>query len=159
MNASGPALRDIHVPTVSWWPPAIGWWLLAALALIAIVAGVLLVIRYRRRLHPRRAARRELEALAARYARDHDTHALAAGLSKLLRRIALLIEPAAAARGSPGWRAFLESRAPGAFDDAQLVTLLEAPYRPQAVLDAEALLSATRTWCERALRKGVQSPA
>ena len=159
MNASGPALRDIHVPTVAWWPPAIGWWLLAALALIAIVAGVLLVIRYRRRLHPRRAARRELEALAARYARDRDTHALAAGLSKLLRRIALLIDPAAAARGSTGWRVFLESRAPGAFDDAQLVMLLEAPYHAHAVLDAEALLSATRIWCERALRKGVQSPA
>ncbi|HET6906073.1 MAG TPA: DUF4381 family protein, partial [Rhodanobacteraceae bacterium] len=35
---TGPALRDIRVPPVSWWPPAIGWWLLAALVLIAIVA-------------------------------------------------------------------------------------------------------------------------
>lgn len=159
MNANGPVLRDIHVPPVSWWPPAIGWWLLAALVLIAITAGVRLVIRHRRRQHPRRAARRELDALAARFAQDRDPQALAAGLSKLLRRIALMIEPAAATKDSTGWRAFLEHRAPGAFDNEQLGALLEAPYRARAVFDAEALLAAARTWCERALRKGARAPA
>lgn len=159
MKASGPALRDIHVPPASWWPPAIGWWLLAALVLIGITVSVLLVMRYRRRLHPRRAVRREFERLAACYAQGRDAHALAAGLSKLLRRIALMIEPAAAARDSIEWRAFLASHAPGAFDDAQLATLLEAPYRPHPAFDAEALLASTRTWCERALRKGVRRPA
>lgn len=159
MSANGPVLRDIHVPAVSWWPPAIGWWLLAILALIAMVAGVLLVLRYRRRLHPRRAMRRELEMLAARFAQDRDAHALAADVSKLLRRTALMLEPAAAADASARWRAFLAGRAPGAFDDAQLATLLEAPYRAQPVFDGEALLVSARTWCERALRKGVRSPA
>ena len=112
MNANGPALRDIHVPPVSWWPPAIGWWLLAVLVLVAMVVSVWLALRYRRRLHPRRAARRELEMLAAHFARDRDARALAAGVSKLLRRIALIIEPAAAARDSIQWRVFLASRAP-----------------------------------------------
>ena len=42
MNAaSGPDLRDIHLPpTPSWWPPAPGWWLLAIVVLIAIATGV-----------------------------------------------------------------------------------------------------------------------
>lgn len=156
---TGPALRDIHVPPVSWWPPATGWWLLAALVLIAIGAGVWLVGRHRRRAYPRRAARRELDALAARFARDRDAHVLAAELSRLLRRIALMIEPAAAARGADGWRDFLERRAPGAFDDGQLGALLEAPYRADAAFEAEALLAATRRWCECALRKGVRLSA
>ncbi|HET7557113.1 MAG TPA: DUF4381 domain-containing protein [Rhodanobacteraceae bacterium] len=159
MNANGPTLRDIHVPTVSWWPPAVGWWLLAAVLLIAIVACVLLVLRYRRLLHPRRAARHRLDTLAMRFAQDGDTHALAAGVSKLLRRIALMVEPAAAARDSTDWRAFLSRRVPGAFDDAQLATLLEAPYRAQPEFDGEALLASARSWCERALRKGVRTPA
>jgi hypothetical protein len=159
MNASGPALRDIHVPPVSWWPPATGWWLLALVALIAIVASVSVVIHRRRRAHPRRAVGRELDALAARFAQNGDRRALAAGVSRLLRRIALMIEPSAAARDSSGWSAFLESRAPGAFDDEQLRALLEAPYRPQPAFDAEALLASTRHWCERALREGVRRPA
>jgi hypothetical protein len=156
MNANGPVLRDIHVPAVSWWPPAIGWWLLAASVLVAIVAGTWLVIRHRRRVHPRRAARRELDALAARFARDRDPGALAAGVSKLLRRVALIVEPAAATRNSAGWRDFLQHRAPGAFDEEQLRALVEAPYRAHPVLDAEALLASTRRWCERALRKGAR---
>ena len=77
----------------------------------------------------------------------------------MLRRIALLIEPAASARDSREWRAFIEHRAPGAFDDAQLATLLEAPYRAHSVFDAEAMLASARTWCERALRQRVRSPA
>lgn len=159
MNANGPALRDIHVPPVSWWPPAPGWWLLAAVVLIAMVAGVWLVVRQRRLAHPRRAARHEIEAMAARFAQDGDAHALAADVSKLLRRIALMVEPAAAARDSNEWRAFLASRAPGAFDDAQLATLLEAPYRAHPTFDAEALLASARSWCERALRERARSPA
>lgn len=156
---TGPALRDIRVPPVSWWPPAIGWWLLAALVLIAIVAGVWLVVRHHRRALPHRAARRELDALAARFARDRDPRALAAGVSKLLRRIALMIEPAAASKDLAGWRAFLERRAPGAFADEQFAALLEAPYRAHPALDAEALLAATGRWCERALRKGARLSA
>lgn len=159
MNANGPALRDIHVTMVSWWPPAIGWWLLAALASAAIVAGVLLALRWRRRVHPLRVVRRELGGLGERFARERDAHALAAGLSRLLRRIALMVEPAAAARGATEWRAFLERRAPGAFEEEQLNALLEAPYRPHSEFDAEALLASARRWCERALRKGVRPPA
>lgn len=152
MNASGPTLRDIHVPPVTWWPPAIGWWMLAILALIVLAGGMALMVRARRRAQPRRAARRELEVLAARFARDRNSHALAAGLSRLLRRIALMIEPAAAAKDAAGWRAFIERRAPGAFGDEQLGVLLEAPYRAHPHFDAEDLLAAARTWCERALR-------
>lgn len=70
-----------------------------------------------------------------------------------------MVEPAAAAKDTAGWRAFLEHRAPGAFDDEQLEALLEAPYRALPILDAEALLASTRNWCERVLRKGGRLPA
>jgi len=159
MTATGPILRDIHVPSVPWWPPALGWWLLVALVLMAVVVGALLTARHRRRVQPRYAARRELDSFAAQYARDRDLHALAARLSQLLRRIALMIEPDAAASDSTAWRVFLEHRAPGAFDNEQLIALLDAPYRAHSVFDAEALLASTRNWCERALRKGVRPPA
>ncbi|HXS73519.1 MAG TPA: DUF4381 domain-containing protein [Rhodanobacteraceae bacterium] len=158
MSAGGPVLRDIHLPQVPWWPPAIGWWVLAALLLVVICASVIFVIRARGRMRPRRAVRRELGALASRFARDGDAVALAAGLSRLLRRIALMLEPAAAARNADAWRAFLQQRAPDAFNGDQLAALLEAPYRAHAVFDGEALLAATDRWCASALQRRIRQP-
>jgi len=48
-------LRDIHLPgLIGWWPPAPGWWLVAALALAALVAFGLY---YRSGRHRRAALR------------------------------------------------------------------------------------------------------
>lgn len=50
-------LRDIHLPaTISWWPPAIGWWLLSVI-FAAMLAFFLnrLIKNYRRNLYRRQA--------------------------------------------------------------------------------------------------------
>jgi len=81
-------LRDIHLPPpVPFWPPAPGFWALAALVLLAGVATA--VWLRRRRQSPRRAALGELEVLAGRFAGDADRAALAEALTTLLRRVAL----------------------------------------------------------------------
>jgi len=82
------ALRDIHLPDpIAFWPPAPGWWLLAA-ASIALAIFVALRVRARRR-SPERFAMQIVDALAARFEQDGDRLALATGLSQLLRRVAL----------------------------------------------------------------------
>ena len=152
MNTAGPQLHDIHLPQLSWWPPAIGWWLLATLILLAFVALFFVWLRGRRTRALRRATQRELAALAARYARDRNDLALTAGLSRLLRRIALLLRPEVAAKNDSAWRAFLSDCAHPVFTNEQLDALIEAPYRAHVSLDAETLLAATWQWCVRALR-------
>lgn len=155
MNATGPQLRDIRLPRVPWWPPAIGWWVLAGMVLLACAIGVAIWWRGRRERGWRRATRDEIAALAARHAHDRDDAALAAGLSRLLRRIALLLKPEAAARDDAAWRAFLTGadRARASFSEEQLDTLATAPFRAHASFDAEALLDATRRWCDTAMRR------
>lgn len=153
MNANRPALRDIHLPPVSWWPPAPGWWVLTALIVLLIAASIWWVLRRHKHAMPRRAAQRELDALAARHARDHDDAALLARVSRLLRRIALLLEPAVAARDGAAWRAFLQTRGQDAFDHTQLDALVDAPYRARIAIDAQQLLAAARRWCECALKR------
>lgn len=81
-------LRDIHLPeAVAFWPPAPGWWLLAAL-LLATALGVAAWRRFRRR-SLRRAALRELDDIRTGYSQDEDLSQLALRLSTLLRRVAI----------------------------------------------------------------------
>src|SRR5690606_10977785 len=89
-------LRDIHLPPEpAFWPPAPGWWLLAA---VLLGAGLVLgrhLLRWRARRRWRRAIEAELDAIAAD--RERDLAARATALSALLRRVARLIDPAAVA--------------------------------------------------------------
>ncbi len=83
-------LRDIHLPEpVSWWPPAPGVWILAALAALLLVLIVLWLAVRQRRQRIRREARRELAALRKRWCAVQDTAEATAALSQLLRRVGL----------------------------------------------------------------------
>ena len=51
MQAQELVLRDVHVPAApSMWPPAPGWWLLAAAALTVIAVIWFLKLRQQRKL-------------------------------------------------------------------------------------------------------------
>lgn len=142
--ATGPELRDIHLPpSPSWWPPAPGWWILAALALVLLIAVGVYINKLLRRRRRRLLLIAEFERTVAS-ARD-DRPALAAALSAFLRRIALCREPAAAATTGDAWLAHLD-RAVGSNEFSAGIgrVLLDAPYRAQADYDASALIALVR---------------
>ncbi len=153
MNAEGPVLRDIHVPDAAWWPPAPGWWLLV-LVVLSLAAIAVWGYRRRQRLRPLRAALREIDRIEAAFSRNGDPATLAAECSRLLRRVALCVDPRAAASHGEAWRLFLHDHAGDARMAAQLDVLLEAPYRDKPALEGRALLEAVRASCRRALRRG-----
>ncbi|MEO5338146.1 MAG: DUF4381 domain-containing protein [Magnetospirillum sp. WYHS-4] len=135
-------LRDIVVPEdVSAWPPGIGWWLAGLLG--AAAAGFLGWWWYRRG-SLRREAVAELNRLHAVFFAERDLTALAAGLSVLLRRVALARHPRTEVASLTGaaWTDFL---GPG-FDD-----LADLPYRPPLPVPGDlrrgrALISRARKW-------------
>lgn len=149
--AAGPVLRDIHVPPAAWWPPAPGWWLLAAL--LAVGAALAAWWWWNRR-GPRAtlaAALREVDALEARFGRDGDRAALAAGASRLLRRICVRVEPGVASQRGEAWQALLRRYAKDDVAATTLARLIDAPFEAHPALDAGALLAALRGWCRQAL--------
>ncbi len=76
-------LRDIAEPVaVSWWPPAVGWWVLLGAALIGMAIYMIHAIRDRRSNVYRRIAIKEVEA-----AMDN------AAISQILKRTALVAFP------------------------------------------------------------------
>ncbi|HEU0277315.1 MAG TPA: DUF4381 domain-containing protein [Rhodanobacteraceae bacterium] len=158
MNAAGPILRDIHVAPAGWWPPAPGWWLLAALAVLA-VAGVWLAVRWRARRGPLRTALQELDALAQTYAREGDVAGVLDQASRLVRRIARRIDPAVTSQTGEAWRAFVRRHAGRGQDAVVLDALLEPRFRRAPDVDMDALLVALRKWCRAALRHpGARTP-
>ncbi len=156
MGAAGDplaGLRDIHLPaTVNWWPPAPGWWALAAALALGLALAVWLVLRWRRG-RVRRAALRELRALETAYAEAGDAGAFAADLSRLLRRYALQRFPRREVAGLTGqdWLRFLDTTGGrGQFAEGPGRALTIAPYRPPQSLDVPALAGLGRRWIERA---------
>lgn len=98
-------LRDIHVPPAPpLWPPAPGWWILAAV--LAIAAGAALAWH----LHRRRRLRR-VEALFDDTLARAETPAQAiAAMSELLRRAARTRDPRADHLHGEAWLDWLRAR-------------------------------------------------
>jgi hypothetical protein len=146
-------LRDIHLPGAApFWPPAPGWWVVAAL--VVLLVGWVSVVAWRRR-DRERARRRLLDALAALqadFARERSSEHLAR-VARLMRRIALsrFSRERVAALSGAAWLRFLdESGGAGQFSNGPGRVLASAPYQRSvpADLDIEAFVETVRAWVD-----------
>ena len=146
-------LRDIHgIQGVPWWPPALGWWLIASVILILLFLVWRFRTAIRLRIPPlpvftlgswRWDAGRRLRDLRRRAA-SQDTKQTAGELSELLRRISMARLGREACAGLTGeeWLAWLAGNDPKGFDwTGEGGRLLDAPYAPPGRHEgSEALL-------------------
>jgi hypothetical protein len=171
MEAENPLseLADIHLPeAVAFWPPAPGWWVLAALAVLA------LVLLYRRQLAHmflrRRlgSALRELEDAYRAFQAAGEKNA--AGLQLLqtfnavLKRVALLHypDPDLPRLSGRAWLRFLDTRIDSAdFTVGAGQVLGDGVYRPVFDADVDALYALCRRWVEQSYlhKTPTQAPA
>jgi hypothetical protein len=141
-------LRDIQgAPEAPFWPPAPGWWLIAA-GLLALLFWGLRALR-RRSLARRR--RRDLVNRLGRLRQDHDPdrepQAWLSGVNRLLKVTAMRAFPDQAPGVLTGseWVAFL-----GMDSDSEAFSALAAgPYEPQPHFDSKALERAAEGWLRR----------
>ncbi|MCA9470958.1 MAG: DUF4381 domain-containing protein [Nitrospirales bacterium] len=125
-------LRGLHLPPpVSFWPPAIGWWIVAG-SLLALLALGLWFMWYRKKTALRRDALQKLLALKTQFTQTQNCQELMSGLSQLLRRYALSCFGRQAVAGLTGlpWLRFLDEHAKThLFSDAgSRHAWLEVPY-------------------------------
>jgi hypothetical protein len=126
MEAQNPLsdLADIHLPgAVSWWPLALGWWILLAIIMAGIAWSIVLWLKQRHRKQLLQGAIDELDVAWRRYlAKTADYKhnrercgkeavKLLNGINAVLRRVALVHYPAEDIAGLTGnqWLAFLDS--------------------------------------------------
>jgi hypothetical protein len=140
-------LRDIHLPgEISWWPPAIGWWLVAALVLAGIAAYA---VHYYRGRH-KRSALRALTRVRTALEQGAEPVTCLQHVSTILRRFAMTTVGAPSASFAPAdvpgligerWLRYLDGRWQKTEFSAGLGRqLLLAPYaRPNSIERTTAL--------------------
>ncbi|GLK91226.1 DUF4381 domain-containing protein [Pseudomonas turukhanskensis] len=162
MNALDQLQPLIAPPPISWWPPAPGWWLLAALIPVLLWG----LWRLRKRLPQRNkktgtdapldplrlAALQELAQLRKPY------DGVNAGpwlqqLNALLKRLCRSHYPNSQSHTMSGraWLAYLDNRCPAAGLTRWMI-LVEGGYRPEPKLDDKAvdgLNQAVETWIRK----------
>jgi hypothetical protein len=160
MEAEDPLseLADIHLPdAVGFWPPAPGWWVLAALAILALV---LLYRRQLARIFVRRrlgSALRELDTAYRTFEAGSDRNAdglqLLHTFNAVLKRVALVHfnDPELPRLSGRAWLRFLDEMSGGnEFSAGAGQALGDGHYRPVFDADAGALHALCRRWVEQA---------
>jgi hypothetical protein len=145
-------LRDIHgAAPVPWWPPAPGWWVLAAIVLL----GLLWLARRwtaARRVRQRRQRLLDyLELLPQTLDPQAQPQAFLAAVNGVLKMVALRAfpdQPAARLKGRE-WVEFLAAGLEGSHVPEGFAALAEGPYMPQPQFDPETLGRSARQWIER----------
>ena len=139
-------------PPPSWWPPATGWWVLAVLCLLAVLA----IVGYRRfrsaeRSKVRRAAVAELKRIRAQ-----GEAGVAADIQQLLRRYALAVFGAdrVARLTGDAWLDFVVHHGGERLAGEEGRALLSAAYGNRAsAAQREAWLEAAAAFIRRARRR------
>jgi Domain of unknown function (DUF4381) len=157
MNPGAPTsleLREVHLPgTAPFWPPAPGWWLIA-LVLLAIAAWGGVVAWRHYRVHRRRSRiLAVLASLESGLAGNRVPETLA-GVSALLRRVALMRFPRdrVAALTGNAWLDFLDaSGGEGRFRNGPGRVLANGPYQRTLPgdMDAHGLIGVARDWIKK----------
>jgi len=155
-------LRDIHLPEpISFWPLAMGWYLVFILGMAFAIVTTMYLIRRSRRLQPRRYLLQRLTELREQAAKETNPAVIAAELSSLLRRASLVAFPRRKVAGLQGeqWLQFLdETGKTNEFRAGIGRVLVTAPYQPHAQFDINALLDlATRWVCQTVITASQES--
>lgn len=138
MEAQQLQLRDIHLPdTIDWWPPAIGWWLLALLIPLFCWLMIKLYQRITRKTAVKTAKKLLLTIKQDSALNDRDK---LNELSKLIRRVAISQSPRAETASLTGqaWLQYLDSSIKGSpFTQGIGRVFANAHYQKSAIADLD----------------------
>lgn len=134
-------LQDIHLPeSASFWPLALGWWILLVMI---ILVTTLLVIKAIKRARQKRYQRKILDKFSSleKKLKAKPSNATIAEINTLLRQLAITYYPRTEVASLTGsdWLCFLdESGSTHEFSRGAGRILIEAPYRLENQLEDQA---------------------
>ncbi len=142
-------MRDIVMPQEpSLWPPAIGWWMLAGLAILTVFGAVYLIRNSLKSIARKTALSRlsKLSSLPAQVALVE--------LSTLMRTVAISKYPRSKVAGLVGhdWLVFLDQCVDtNQFTNGPGQILAHGPYQKYSIDDCSDTIALCRTWIKQVL--------
>ncbi len=146
-------LRPNHLPDpIGIWPPAIGWWVLAALIMLMVTGIGYWLIRRWKNNHYRRQGVKQANHLLALYSQHKNSLRFAHDCNRLLKQVALHAYPQKDVAGLHGqqWQAFLAEKG----QDQQFINgageaFGEGRFSPDWTPDIDALHKLTLSWIKK----------
>ena len=139
-------LRNLDTPAeISWWPPALGWWILASLIIAAIVLFITSSVRQYREGAAARSAKTSIDQAHQSYlARDASAQSRSIFLQEVnavLKRLAANYEGSDRVAGLTGkaWRSYLAEVAPE-LNATELEPFVSAIYEAQPQIDVDEVM-------------------
>lgn len=146
------SLRDIHLPdAISWWPPAIGWWIVLALIILAIIFVPKL---YRRITYTplNKVVNKTFEKIIAEYKENNNDKHLLIETSQFLRQTAMSYcgrDKVAQLTGDKWVQTLNDITDADHFNEEIKQTLIKAPYQKDISIDTEQLINTVQSWLDK----------
>ena len=143
------SLRDIHLPdAISWWPPAIGWWILLALV---IAAFIFIPKLYRRVTYTplNKVANITFKNIIDEFKVNNNDSDFIRATSQFLRQTAMSYcgrDEVAQLTGEKWVQALNNITKQEHFTPDLKQSLVNAPYQKNISIDAEQLIDAVQNW-------------
>ncbi len=140
-------LKDVHLPAeVSWWPLAIGWWLLIFFFISALVAFIIYRVHQTKKFRLSKIAIKEIEAVAS-----SDDEDWLIQLEVLLKRVSLGHFPKqqVASLTQDSWIQFLIQTGANVWNDESLILLKDSVYQDANNISStnkEQLFAQSKQW-------------
>lgn len=148
-NQNVASLRDIHLPdAISWWPPAIGWWILLGLIIVAL----LFIPKLYRRITfipLKKVASATFNNIVNQYKENHNGLAFIRETSKFLRQTAMSYcgrEEIAQLTGEKWVQTLNQLTEQNHFTEELKQSLLNAPYQKNSRVDTDQLINTVQSW-------------
>ena len=139
-------LRNLDTPAeLSWWPPALGWWVLASLVLAGIIGFIWVTIRDYRKGAAARDAKVSIEQAHDAYLDREPSAASRATflqeVNAILKRLAARYQGSEEVAGLTGmaWRSYLAEVAPE-LNATELEPFVSAIYEAQPQIDVDEVM-------------------
>ena len=150
------SLRDIHLPdAISWWPPAVGWWVLLALT---IVAFIFISKLYRRITYTplNKVVDNTFKNIIAEYKKNNNESDFIIKTSQFLRQTAMSYSGrnnVAQVTGEQWIQTLNNLTEENYFNEKIKKTLINAPYQKDINIDAEQLINTIQNWLDKLPKK------